>query len=56
MTGETRAGLLEGWRAHLAEGRRRSLHTVRAYANWRRGVRGNEGITVIRPGFLRGAD
>ncbi|MCW2410515.1 MULTISPECIES: tyrosine recombinase XerC [unclassified Sphingobium] len=33
MTGETRAGLLEGWRAHLAEGRRRSLHTVRAYVS-----------------------
>jgi integrase/recombinase XerC len=27
----TRADLLEAWRAHLAEGRRRSPHTVRAY-------------------------
>ena len=28
---ETPAALAEAWRAHLAEGRRRSLHTVRAY-------------------------
>jgi hypothetical protein len=27
----TRAEILEAWRAHLAEGRRRSPHTVRAY-------------------------
>jgi integrase/recombinase XerC len=27
----TRADVLEAWRAHLAEGRRRSPHTVRAY-------------------------
>jgi integrase/recombinase XerC len=27
----TRADLLEAWRAHLAQGRRRSPHTVRAY-------------------------
>ena len=27
----TRAELLEAWHAHLAEGRRRSPHTVRAY-------------------------
>ena len=32
MTGEPRAALLaERWRAHLADGRRRSIHTVRAY-------------------------
>ena len=31
MTGEGPAGLAERWRAHLAEGRRRSAHTVRAY-------------------------
>lgn len=33
MTGDSRAALLEGWRVHLAEGRRRSLHTVRAYVS-----------------------
>jgi integrase/recombinase XerC len=31
MSAETPAALAESWRAHLAEGRRRSLHTVRAY-------------------------
>jgi len=31
MTGESAAALLESWRAHLADGRRRSQHTVRAY-------------------------
>jgi len=31
MTADTPTALLESWRAHLAQGRRRSLHTVRAY-------------------------
>ncbi len=31
MSGETLAALVEGWRAHLALDRRRSVHTVRAY-------------------------
>jgi len=31
MSAESPAALAESWRAHLAEGRRRSLHTVRAY-------------------------
>ncbi|MBN8818890.1 MAG: tyrosine recombinase XerC [Sphingomonas sp.] len=31
MSDETPAAMAERWRAHLAQGRRRSLHTVRAY-------------------------
>ena len=33
MTAEEPGALLESWRAHLADGRRRSLHTVRAYVS-----------------------
>lgn len=33
MTALPPAAILESWRAHLAEGRRRSLHTVRAYVS-----------------------
>lgn len=33
MTSSSPAALLESWRAYLAEGRRRSLHTVRAYVS-----------------------